>query len=39
MSAEKKSHGEGRWQIAVGVLVALGCLVTVAYAVGETFWG
>lgn len=36
MSAEHSSRG---WQIWVGVLVALGSLVTAGYAVVETFWG
>ena len=34
-----ETHREGRWQLPVGLFVALGCLVTVAYAIGETFWG
>jgi hypothetical protein len=28
-----------RWQLAVGALVALGCLLTAGYALVETFWG
>jgi uncharacterized protein involved in exopolysaccharide biosynthesis len=28
-----------RWQPLVAAFVALGCLVTVGYAVVETFWG
>jgi hypothetical protein len=29
----------GRWQLFVGVLVAIGCLVTAGFAVFQTFWG
>jgi hypothetical protein len=29
----------GRWQRLVGALVALGCLITAAFAVVQTFWG
>ena len=30
---------EPRWPLWAGVIVALGCLATIAYAVIETFWG
>ena len=39
MNREEESERPGRWQLAVGAFVVLGCLVTVAYAIGETFWG
>lgn len=35
-SATQRSR---HWQTLVGAFVALGCLVTAAYAVAETFWG
>jgi hypothetical protein len=28
-----------RWQLLVGVLIAIGCLVTAGFAVVQTFWG
>jgi hypothetical protein len=28
-----------RWQMWAAVIVALGCIATVAYTIGETFWG
>ena len=33
------NDSSGRWQLPVGLFVALGCLVTAGYAVVETFWG
>lgn len=28
-----------RWQGWAAILVAIGCAVTIAYTVGENFWG
>jgi hypothetical protein len=36
---EKPRRSSRTWQLAVGAFVALGCLVTAAYAWIETFWG
>jgi hypothetical protein len=38
MAARSDQKG-GRWQIWVGLFVAVGALATIALAVIETFWG
>ena len=38
MDAQTNRKGGG-WQIWVGLFVAFGSLVTIGYAVVETFWG
>jgi hypothetical protein len=38
MAAQSEPKG-GRWQLWVGLFVAVGSLGTIAFAVIETFWG
>jgi hypothetical protein len=35
----ERPASSARWQVPVGIFVALGCLVTAGYAIVETFWG
>jgi hypothetical protein len=37
-SSDQESQSR-RWQIGIGLLIALGCLATASYTVIETFWG
>lgn len=39
MTKQAAKRPERRWQMAVGLFVAVGCVATAAYAVVETFWG
>jgi len=38
MAAKSERQG-GRWQLWVGLFVAIGSIGTIALAVVETFWG